>query len=41
MTMREAEVAALVAQGMTNCQIATALYGSSYYELDKEVLFSL
>jgi DNA-binding NarL/FixJ family response regulator len=41
LTMREAEVAALVAQGMTNRQIATALYGSSYYELDKEVLFSL
>ena len=27
LTMREAEVAALVAQGMTNRQIATALYG--------------
>jgi hypothetical protein len=27
--MREAEVAALVTQGMTNRQIATALFGSS------------
>jgi DNA-binding NarL/FixJ family response regulator len=29
LTMREAEVAALVAQGMTNRQIATALYGGT------------
>ena len=31
--MREAEVAALVAQGMTNRQIATALYGGHGTEI--------
>ena len=33
LSMREAEVAALVAQGMTNRQIATALYGGHSTEI--------